>query len=75
VEWLLSRETAHLAQADPKALADSIIDLFHSDTLRRRQIQAGLALAETTSWTKELRAIESALLAARENVFQLSSNA
>ena len=74
VEWLLSRETAHLAKADPVSLADHITDLFHSDKLRRRQIQAGLALAETTSWTKELRAIESALLAARENVFQLTSN-
>jgi glycosyltransferase involved in cell wall biosynthesis len=75
VEWLLTRETAHLAKADPKSLADGIIDLFHSDTLRRRQILAGLALAETTSWTKELRAIESALLAARENVFELTSHA
>lgn len=75
VEWLLTRDTARLAKADPKSLADGMTDLFHSDRLRREQIQAGLALAQTTSWTKEVRAVESALLAARVNALQLTSNA
>lgn len=75
VEWLLSRETAQLAKADPKSLAAAITALLTSEESRQRKINAGLAFANSTSWTKEVRAIEFALLAVRERTLQLTSNA
>lgn len=66
VEWLLTDEIAQLAKLDPKSLADAVIELLHSDELRVRKIEAALAFAQCTDWTKEIRKIESALLAGRE---------
>jgi glycosyltransferase involved in cell wall biosynthesis len=56
-----------LANPDPKCLAEALIELLESDKLRLQMIEAGLAFAESTDWTKEIRTIESALLAQREH--------
>jgi len=60
VEWLLSEETAQLADANPAALADAIGTLLRDDELRARRSAAGLAFAEQTDWEAEIRRIESA---------------
>jgi glycosyltransferase involved in cell wall biosynthesis len=65
VEWLLTDETVQLAKPDPKSLAKAICMLLGSDELRLRKIEAGLAFAQSTDWTKEIRIIESTLLADR----------
>jgi glycosyltransferase involved in cell wall biosynthesis len=67
VDWLLSRETAQLAEANPRSIAEAIAELFGSDQLRGQKIEAGLALARSTDWTKEIQTIESAILRTREN--------
>ncbi len=66
VEWLLTDETAQLAKPTPRSLAASIIELLQSDTLRRRKIDAAYAFAQSTEWAREIRKIESTLLAYRE---------
>ena len=66
IEWLLSEQTAQLAKPDPESLAEAIIELLETDKLRLRKIEAALAFAQSTNWTKEIRTIESALLAYRE---------
>jgi hypothetical protein len=66
VEWLLSDQVAQLAKPNPVSLAEAIIELLQTDKLRLRKIEAALAFAQSTNWTKEIRTIESALLAYRE---------
>jgi glycosyltransferase involved in cell wall biosynthesis len=63
IEWLLSNYTVRLAKSDPRSLADAVIELLELDDVRRQKIEAGLAFAQSTDWTKEIRAIESALVA------------
>jgi glycosyltransferase involved in cell wall biosynthesis len=72
VEWLLTDQTVQLAKPDPKSLAEAIIELLQTDQLRLRKIEAGLAFAQSTDWTKEIRTIESALLANREDSHRLA---
>jgi len=72
VEWLLTDQTVQLAKPDPKSLARAIIELLQTEELRRRKIEAGLALAQSTDWMKEIRMIESALLASREASHRLA---
>lgn len=60
VEWLLTDEVAQLATPTPEALADAILALLHDDQLRARKIAAGYALAESTDWLSEIKAVESA---------------
>jgi len=60
VEWLLTEETAQLADASPAALADAILTLLRDEELRARKSAAGLAFAEKTDWEAEIRRIESA---------------
>jgi O-antigen biosynthesis protein len=72
IEWLLSHPVVRLAKPDPKALADAVIELLQTDKLRFRMIEAGLAFAQSTDWTKEIRTIESALLAQREYPHRLT---
>lgn len=60
VEWLLTEETAQLADANPAALADAIGTLLRDDELRVRKSAAGLAFAQQTDWETEIRRIESA---------------
>lgn len=60
VEWLLSDETAQLASPTPEALADAILALLDNEQLRARKAAAGLALAQSTDWTSEMKTIESA---------------
>jgi glycosyltransferase involved in cell wall biosynthesis len=71
-EWLLTDQTAQLAKPDPKSLAHAVVELLETDNLRLRKIEAGLAFAQSTDWTKEIRAIESALLAHRESAQRLA---
>jgi O-antigen biosynthesis protein len=72
VEWLLTDRTVSLAKADPKSLAGAVIELLETDELRLRKIEAGLAFAQSTDWTREIRSIESALLTTREKSVQLT---
>jgi glycosyltransferase involved in cell wall biosynthesis len=60
VEWLLSDETTQLASPTPEALADAILALLSNEQLRSRKAAAGLAFAEGTNWTSEIKAIEAA---------------
>lgn len=66
IQWLLTDQTVQLAKPDPKSLAEAVIELLSTDKLRLKKIDAGLAFAQSTDWTKEIRTIESALLANRE---------
>jgi O-antigen biosynthesis protein len=68
VEWLLSNETAQLADASPGALADAVIALLRDDALRARKIAAALAFAEQTDWETETRRIESAFYRGLDSV-------
>ena len=72
IEWLLTDQVARLAKPDPKSLAEAVIELLESDKLRLRQIEAGLAFVQSTHWAKEIRAIESALLAHKESPQRLA---
>lgn len=72
VEWLLTEQTVQLAKPDPKSLAEAVIELLDSDELRLRKIEAGRAFAQSTDWTKEIRTIESALFANKENPHRLA---
>jgi glycosyltransferase involved in cell wall biosynthesis len=74
-EWLLSSQTARLAKADPQSLAGAVIELLETDALRLQMVEAGLVFAESTDWVKEIRVIESALLAKTENTHELASHA
>jgi O-antigen biosynthesis protein len=69
-EWLLTDQTVRFAKADPRSLATGIIELLESDSLRRQKIEAGLQFVQATHWTKEIKAIESALLSKKENSSQ-----
>jgi hypothetical protein len=71
VEWLLTGETIRLAKPDPKSLAEALLELLHADELRFKKIEAGLAFAQSTDWSKEIRRIESALLAKQEDSHRL----
>ena len=70
-EWLLSDQTAQLARADPKSLAQAVIELLQNNRVRLQKIEAAIAFVESTDWTREIRAIESALLTAKENKVQM----
>ncbi|MGB0011967.1 MAG: glycosyltransferase family 4 protein [Candidatus Sulfotelmatobacter sp.] len=71
-EWLLTDQTAQLARADPKSLAQAVIELLQNDRVRLQKIEAAIAFVESTDWTREIRAIESALLTAKENKVQMT---
>jgi glycosyltransferase involved in cell wall biosynthesis len=71
-EWLLTDQIASLVKADPRSIGNAIIELLEVDSLRLQKIEAGLAFAQSTDWTKELKAIESALLAQSENPYELN---
>lgn len=60
VEWLLKDETTSLAEPTPQALANAVLELLQNDGLRRRKSIAGLAFAQTTDWTTEIKKIEAA---------------
>jgi glycosyltransferase involved in cell wall biosynthesis len=60
VEWLLTEDVAQIAEPNPTALADAILALLQDELLRSRKAEAGLRLAESTQWTTEIKAIESA---------------
>jgi glycosyltransferase involved in cell wall biosynthesis len=60
VEWLLTDQTTQLADANPEALANAIVELLENDSLRAQKVAAGRALAEATDWISEIRTIESA---------------
>jgi glycosyltransferase involved in cell wall biosynthesis len=61
-EWLLTSQRAQIAMANPQSLANAVIELLENNSLRREKVNAGLAFAETTDWTREIRTIESAIL-------------
>jgi len=70
-EWLLTDQIASLVKADPRSIGNAIIELLEVDSLRLQKIEAGLAFAQSTDWTKEIKVIESALLAHSENPHEL----
>jgi glycosyltransferase involved in cell wall biosynthesis len=61
VEWLLNDRVARLAPPTPQALADAILALMQDEVLRKQQIVAALAFAQSTDWLTEIKSIESAL--------------
>lgn len=61
VEWILKDETAQLADPTPQSLAQAVLDLLENDLLRERKISAGLAFAQGTDWTLEIKKVEDAL--------------
>ena len=67
IEWLLTQDVAQLAERNPNSLANAVIELLESDQLRLQKIEAGSSFAESTDWTREIRAIEAALLTSRGN--------
>jgi glycosyltransferase involved in cell wall biosynthesis len=62
-EWLLNHRISCLAAPDPKSLANAITEVLVSDELRSGLVGAALAFVSSTDWIKEIRKIESALLA------------
>lgn len=58
VEWLLTDEVCQLADPDPQALAQAMLELLADDSLRRQKISAGLAFSERTEWACEIKKIE-----------------
>jgi glycosyltransferase involved in cell wall biosynthesis len=71
-EWLLSDQTVQLAEPDPKSLAWALVELLRNDGLRLHKIEAALAFVNSTDWTREITAIESALLTSRATALQLT---
>jgi glycosyltransferase involved in cell wall biosynthesis len=71
-EWLLTDQTVRLAKADPKSIAEAIVELLQNDKLRLHKIEAALAFVQSTDWKREIAAIESALLTARDSPVQLT---
>jgi len=63
-EWLLRSDYCRLAPPDPHLLAASIIDLLADDQERQRLRDAALKFVQATDWTREIKAVESALLQA-----------
>lgn len=61
VEWLLSGETAMLAENDIDALADAIQAVLTNEDLRQRLIRNGLALAHSTDWKEQAALLASYL--------------
>ena len=60
-EWLLHQDYAMLAHASISTLADAMQSLLLDDTQRARLGAAGLAFAESTSWSREGDAMAAAL--------------
>lgn len=60
VEWLLTRDTTQLAQPTPEALAKAVLELLQNEGLRTQKIIAGIAFAQGTDWTAEIKKIEAA---------------
>jgi glycosyltransferase involved in cell wall biosynthesis len=59
VEWLLTDQNTQLAEPNPEALANGIIELLGNGQLRAQKVAAGRVLAESTDWISEIRTIES----------------
>jgi len=60
VEWLLTEETTQLANPTPESLAEAVLNLLNNEDLCARQSAAGLAFAQRTDWTSEIKRIEGA---------------
>jgi len=45
VEWLLTEQTVQFAKPNPKSLAQAVVELLDSETLRLRKVEAGQAFA------------------------------
>lgn len=71
-EWLLNDQTVQLAKADPKSLAQAVVELLRNDELRLHKIEAALSFVQSTDWKHEIAAIESALLSARDASIRLT---
>jgi O-antigen biosynthesis protein len=63
-EWLLSRDCCRLAALDPQLLAEAVIELLANDDERQQLRDAALTFVRSTDWTREIKAIESALFGA-----------
>src|ERR1043166_1101883 len=61
VEWLLTEEATQLANPTPESLADAVLNLLNNEELWARKSAAGLAFAQRTDWTSEIKRIERAL--------------
>jgi len=60
VEWMLSETNCALADARPEDLASRMLGLLEDDQARRRQIEAGLALAKQADLATQVDVIEGA---------------
>jgi O-antigen biosynthesis protein len=73
-EWLLSEQTTKFARPDPYSIAKAVTELLANDDLRRQKVEMGLAFVQSTDWTREIRAIETALSACGPKTEQLVSH-
>jgi hypothetical protein len=62
-EWLLNQSNSRLANADPVSLAEALIEILQNDDQRKKLTASALAFAQSTDWRREIRTIESALMA------------
>lgn len=62
-EWMLNESNSRLANADPDSLSEALIHILQNDDERDRLVASALAFAEATDWRREIRTIESALMA------------
>lgn len=62
-EWLLNNSNARIAHPDPESIAAALMELLTDDAGRKRLTANARAFAESTDWNREIRIVESALLA------------
>jgi len=62
-EWLLKEDYARLAPLDPVRLSQTLIEVLEDDQMRNNLVAAGLAFAQSTDWSQEIKTIESAITA------------
>jgi glycosyltransferase involved in cell wall biosynthesis len=61
VEWFLTDRVAQLADANPSALANAILELLQDEDLHARKVASALSFARSVDLEGEMRKFESAL--------------
>ena len=74
VEWLLNQGNARVAHPDPLSLAAAVTDLLQDDAERQRLTANALVFAESTDWRREIKVVESVLMAGGERLLQMTKH-